>query len=94
MVPTLTPRGRIVDLTALVRDEYREMPGMCLTLAQGARLWNAERAHCRDAFGQLIAEGLIAQVGEVYVRADNPRYMGEDPATRDALRAREKAACT
>ena len=94
MVRTLTHQGRMVDLTAVVRDEYRDMPGMCLTMAQAARLWNVEHAPCRDALAQLIAEGFLRQVGEVYVRASNPRYQPEEPVppSPEEFRAGDKAS--
>ena len=38
-----------------VRGEYREMPGMRLTLDQAMRLWMVDRGTCSAAFDSLVA---------------------------------------
>jgi hypothetical protein len=42
------------DLVQLVKAEYVEMPGLCLTLAQAQRLWSLDRDTCTAVFGRLI----------------------------------------
>ena len=39
-----------------VRDEYGEMPGLCLTLPQACRLWHMDPKTCTR-----ILEGLVAE---------------------------------
>jgi len=38
-----------------VRGEYREMPGMRLTLDQAMRLWTLDRQLCSNVFNSLVA---------------------------------------
>lgn len=37
------------------RGEYREMPGMRLTVEQAMRLWDLDRQTCRRVFDTLVA---------------------------------------
>jgi hypothetical protein len=37
------------------RGEYREMPGMRLTIEQAMRLWNLDRQTCGRLFDSLVA---------------------------------------
>jgi len=37
-----------------VREEFREMPGLRLTLAQATRLWGLERETCRKVIDALV----------------------------------------
>jgi hypothetical protein len=52
---TLFTTAKENALLRRVRDEYREMPGMRLTLDQAARLWDLERHACEQAFRSLVA---------------------------------------
>ena len=38
-----------------VRGEYREMPGMRLTIEQAMRLWNVDRQACAAVLNSLVA---------------------------------------
>jgi len=38
-----------------VRGEYREMPGMRLTIEQAMRLWGIDREACAKVFNSLVA---------------------------------------
>ena len=42
-----------------VREEFREMPGLRLTLAQAARLWGVEQATCRAVIEELVARSYL-----------------------------------
>jgi hypothetical protein len=55
-------------LVALIRAEYDEIPGLSLTLAQAARLWNADRQECLAALEALTNEGFLRCSRETYVR--------------------------
>ena len=55
-------------LAKRVRGEYREMPGMRLTVDQAMRLWMLDRKTCSDVLASLVAAHFL-------VRDDNGRYM-------------------
>ena len=44
-----------------VRGEYREMPGMRLTLDQAMRLWMLDRQTCSDVLSSLVAAHFLEQ---------------------------------
>jgi DNA-binding IclR family transcriptional regulator len=46
---------RHMELLKRIRGEFREMPGLRLSLAQAMRLWSLDRATCVDALTQLQA---------------------------------------
>lgn len=50
-----------------VRSEFREMPGMRLTIDQAMRLWAIDRPTCSDLLSTLVAAHFLA-------RDDNGRY--------------------
>ena len=41
-------------LTSRVRSEFLEMPGLCVTMPQAARLWGIERPVCEQVIGALV----------------------------------------
>jgi len=57
------------QLVRRVQSEYLEMPGLCLTVDQGCRLWALDATTCRRILQDLASAGFIA-VSErgVYVR--------------------------
>ena len=44
-----------------VRGEYREMPGMALTISQATRLWQLERHTCEALLNLLVKDGFLVQ---------------------------------
>ena len=50
-----------VDSTLVDRilGEYREMPGLALTLDQARRLWGCDEPTCRAAIAILVARGIL-----------------------------------
>ena len=52
-------KADVGDLVQLVKAEYLEMPGLCLTLAQAQRLWSLDRATCVGVLGQLVKSGFL-----------------------------------
>lgn len=44
---------RQTELLTRVRGEFREMPGLRLTLEQAMRLWSLDRATCVEVLNQL-----------------------------------------
>jgi hypothetical protein len=42
-----------------VREEFREMPGLRLTLPQATRLWGMEQHVCREVIDRLVAASFL-----------------------------------
>jgi len=61
--------ARPPDLTSLIRAEYREIPGLSVTLAQAARLWNVDRGRCLEALEALTTEGFLCRSRDMYQRS-------------------------
>ena len=55
------------DLAARARAEFQEMPGMCLTTVQAARLWQLSPARAEQLLTELVQSGFL-------VRRDGQRY--------------------
>jgi hypothetical protein len=61
------------SLHVRVRGEYHAMPGLRLTLAQAARLFNLDRAHCEQVLQTLVTDGALWTNGLEYFGADSGR---------------------
>src|SRR5436190_20544458 len=48
-------------ITERVRGEFREMPGLTLTVAQAQRLWNVDQATCTSVLSQLVDAGFLCR---------------------------------
>jgi DNA-binding GntR family transcriptional regulator len=54
-----------------IRGEFREMPGLRLTIEQAARLWHIDAATCAAALMRLCAERFLTRTRHgAYVRLD------------------------
>jgi len=42
-----------------VREEFREMPGLRLTVAQACRLWGVDHDMCRTLIDALVASSFL-----------------------------------
>lgn len=51
------------SLVDRVRGEYREMPGLRLTLAQARRLWQMDAATCETVLDELVREAFLYKTG-------------------------------
>ena len=51
------------DLCLRVLSEYREMPGLNLTLPQAARLFNLDRTRCAHVLSTLVERGALVTNG-------------------------------
>jgi hypothetical protein len=51
-------------LLRAIASEYREMPGMRLTLVQFGRLWNLDPSRCEAVVRELIARGDLSEDDE------------------------------
>lgn len=56
------------DLVTRVRAEFLEMPGMCLTLTQAARLWELSPDGAEALLAELVLTGFL-------VRPDRDHYL-------------------
>ena len=63
----------VAELCLRARAEYIEMPGLRLTLAQAARLFDLERALCAQTLDTLVDAGFLQRTGMTYFRADTGR---------------------
>jgi hypothetical protein len=64
----MVPAARVSDLVGLIRSEYEEMPGLCLTRAQVQRLWLLEPAACDTVLRTLVDAGYLRFTPGGYVR--------------------------
>jgi DNA-binding IclR family transcriptional regulator len=63
----ITPTHELADLAQRARAEFREMPGMSLTTAQAARLWQLSPDTAEVLLAELVQAGFL-------VRRDGQRY--------------------
>lgn len=69
-----TPDGPLpstdpVDTDALarrIRSEFREMPGLALTVSQAARFWSVGPDVCQQALEQLVHAGVLRRRRDRY----------------------------
>jgi hypothetical protein len=71
--PAADPKAVI---TERVRGEYREMPGLSLTLAQARRLWSLDASTCAEVLSNLVETGFLSR------RADGAFCRPSDVAAR------------
>jgi DNA-binding IclR family transcriptional regulator len=64
---TSTQPHELTDLAQRARAEFREMPGMSLTTAQAARLWQLSPDTAEVLLAELVQAGFL-------VRRDGQRY--------------------
>lgn len=62
-----------------MRGEFREMPGLKLTIAQAARLWQLDPASSREFLDALVVDGVLKR------KADGVYLVASD-ATSDGVR--------
>jgi hypothetical protein len=49
------------DVVERVRGEFKEMPGLRLTLAQAGRLWGLDADTCSDVLSHLVTAGFLCR---------------------------------
>jgi hypothetical protein len=52
---------------ARICAEYHEMPGLCLTVYQAARLFNLELTQCARLLDTLVENGLLSTNGREFL---------------------------
>jgi hypothetical protein len=70
------PPEPLRDLTVRITNEYRELPGLQLTLPQASRLFATDSRTVEDALDRLVASSLLRHTGAFYLRADIWRRVG------------------
>jgi hypothetical protein len=80
-MPRETPRpkpARVMspdaELLARIVAEFREMPGLRVTLPQAARLFGLETPRCEQLLELLVHDGTLALADRSYFRADTGRH--------------------
>lgn len=64
----------LADWMQLVRSEYLESPGLCLTHRQAQRLWNLGPSRCEAVLEAPVAARFLRQTANgLYVRWDSER---------------------
>jgi hypothetical protein len=81
-------------LQARVAAEFREMPGLTLTLAQAARLFSIDAAECERVLGALVERGLLATNGRAFARADAGLVMSDPEDWGQPMRCDSGASST
>ena len=61
------------DLCLRVLSEYREMPGLNLTLPQAARLFSLDRTQCAYVLATLVKRGALVTSGVGFTIANAGR---------------------
>jgi hypothetical protein len=56
------------DIFTRIRGEYQEMPGMRLTLAQAARLFDLDPTDCASVLTTLVRDGALWTNGQEFLR--------------------------
>lgn len=66
-----------------IDSEYREMPGLRLTLAQAARLWGLQAPQCRALLDALVERGRLVETPDgVYCVVGDLRRARREMARR------------
>jgi hypothetical protein len=67
----LPPDTHVTDWLRLIRAEYLEDPGLCLTRAQAQRLWGLDPVTSEALLAALVDVKFLRRTNEdAYVRAD------------------------
>ena len=60
-------------LRTRISAEFREMPGLKITLAQASRLFSMAPDPCHRVLSGLVARGVLSTDGRTFARADTGR---------------------
>jgi DNA-binding IclR family transcriptional regulator len=56
----------------LIRGEYREMPGLKLTVAQASRLWHVDASNVQRLLDVLVDDGILRRTPSgAYLRSSS-----------------------
>jgi hypothetical protein len=65
--PCLPPR-QVLDAVRRINSEYSEMPGLCLTIPQAARLFGLDTDICEEALMACVEAGFLNQIADRFVK--------------------------
>jgi hypothetical protein len=68
-----TEHSHELELCTRVHAEFREMPGLKLTLRQASRLFSIESSRCERILGALVDAGHLATDGNAFARPHGGR---------------------
>lgn len=54
----------MLKLTQRIREEFKEAPGLRLTVSEGARFWGLDQPTCEQVLGHLFAAGFLSRGGD------------------------------
>lgn len=81
---TVQQASEVVRAVLLVRAQYEEMPGLSLTVAQGARLAGMDRALMGETLRVLEREGFLVRTWSGrFVRRDGTELRRQENAVLD-----------
>ena len=72
---TETALAQATDLHFRIWNEFREMPGCKLTLAQACRLFGGDPQIVGLALRDLVGSSILRHLGPYYLRADLDRFV-------------------
>jgi hypothetical protein len=72
-LPSERPAPMQTTVAVRIVAEYREMPGMHLTLPQAARLFALDQQHCARVLDTLVSSGVLRRTGSTYAVAGTGR---------------------
>ena len=58
-----------IKLRFRIKNEFEEMPGLCLTRTQAQKLWGLDAPACDDTLDALVSEGYLRKALMGYVKA-------------------------
>lgn len=76
--PAVTASCSDPEICRRIEAEFREMPGLTLTLPQASLLFGVERARCERLLIGLVRKGLLATDGRSFARADDAGSVTSD----------------
>jgi hypothetical protein len=79
-MPTILEPATTVDLCKRIMQEYRDLPALCLTVPQAARLFQVEVARCVEALQELENAGCLHRIGQRYFSVG--KGVDEEPRAR------------
>jgi hypothetical protein len=60
---------RVDQTIARIKSEYDEMPGLCLTSAQAARLFGVDPTVCANVLAACVDVGFLRMTSDRFIRA-------------------------
>jgi len=69
LLPPASLDATASDVLVRIKSEYREMPGLCLTMLQARRLWALDEGTCTRLLTDLVSEGYLRKSAAGYIKA-------------------------